>query len=117
LEGDPVGAYRHFCTAIEQSHRLGDRTATFETFTNLVTLLSTVDPARAARILGAVEVSREHDSMPMAQYDLRIREKILRRIRATLTEPELAAAIDAGRAMSLDEAVADVLAVDPTSFA
>jgi diguanylate cyclase (GGDEF)-like protein len=117
LEGDPVTAYRHFSTAIGQSHRLGDRTATFETFTSLVDLLSTVEPARAARILGAVEVARDREGMPMAQYDLRIRDTTLRRIRTVLTESDLATALDAGRAMSLDEAVAAALEVDPASFA
>jgi diguanylate cyclase (GGDEF)-like protein len=117
LDGDPVAAYRNFSTAIEQSHRLGDLTATFETFTNLVDLLSTVDPARAARILGAVEMARDRDGMPMMKYDLRMRDATLRRIRTMLTESELTAAIDAGRATSLDDAVADALEVDPASFA
>jgi len=117
LDGDPVGAYHHFATAIRQSHQLGQRTAAFETLTSLVDLLSTVDPARAARILGAVEAARDRDGMPMSKDELRIRDGALRRIRTALTEADLAAASAAGHATSLDDAVADALAVDPTSFA
>jgi diguanylate cyclase (GGDEF)-like protein len=117
LDGDPVRAYRHISTALEQSHRLGDLTITYDTFTSVVDMLSGVDPARAARILGAVEVARDHDGMPMGAYDLRIRDKTLRRIRTVLAEPDLVAAIEAGRATSLDDAVAAALEVDPTSFA
>jgi diguanylate cyclase (GGDEF)-like protein len=117
LEGDPVGAYRHFAAAIRQSHQLGERSAAFETFASLVDLLSTVDPARAARILSAVEAARDRDGMPMPEAELRIRDGALRRIRAALTAPDLAAASASGHAMSLDDAVADALAVDPTTFA
>ncbi|HEU4425303.1 MAG TPA: diguanylate cyclase [Pilimelia sp.] len=117
LEGDPIEAYRHFATAIKQSHQLGERTATFETFISLADLLSTVDPARAARMLSAVEAARDRHGMPMTKYELRIRDATLRRIRTALTEPDLAAALASGHAMSLDDAVADALAVDPTSLA
>jgi hypothetical protein len=117
LDGDPVGAYRHFATAIRQCHQLGERDTAFETFTSLVDLLSTVDPARAARILGAVEAARDRDGMPMSKDELRIRDGALRRIHTALTESDLAEALASGRAMSLDNAVADALAVDPTRFA
>jgi tetratricopeptide (TPR) repeat protein len=117
LDGNPVQAYHHFATAIQQSHQLGERDATLDTLTNLVDLLSTADPTRAARILSAVEAARDHHGIPMTKPELRLRDATLRRIRTALTETDLAAALASGQAASLDDAIADVLAIDPTSLA
>ena len=117
LEGDPVEAYRRFATAIRQHDGFGDRFAVLYTLSSLIDLLSTVDAAWAARMLGAVEAIRDHDGTPMTKHQLAVRDTTLRRVRAVLTETELVAAVVVGRAMDLDAVVAAALEVDPTGFA
>ena len=67
--------------------------------------------ANAARLAGAVAAARERASVPrrrevIAPYDNEIAD-----LRTKLSEDAFAAAWDAGRALSLDEAVAEALAV------
>ncbi|HEX8868966.1 MAG TPA: tetratricopeptide repeat protein, partial [Lentzea sp.] len=117
LEGDPVEAYRLYTAAIRIHHGFGDRFAVLYTLSSLVDLLSTVDAASAARMLGAVEVIREQDSTPMTKHQLAVRDGTLRRVRAVLTDAELDAAMAAGAAMDLDALVARAFEVDPAAFA
>ncbi|SFQ99897.1 diguanylate cyclase (GGDEF) domain-containing protein [Lentzea waywayandensis] len=117
LEGDPVEAYRLYTNAIRQHHGFGDRFAVLYTLSSLIDLLSTAEPALAARMLGAVEVIRDQESTPMTRRQLAVRDKMLLRIRAVLTDTELADAVEAGRAMDLDGVVAIALEVDPTVLA
>ncbi|MEV6235509.1 diguanylate cyclase [Lentzea sp. NPDC051838] len=117
LEGDPVEAYRLYTSAIHFHHGFGDRFAVLYTLSSLVDLLSTVDPASAARMLGAVEVIREQDGLPMTKHQRAVRDGTLVRIRSTLTDAEVDAAMAAGTAMDLDALVALAFEVDPASFA
>ncbi|WP_186763071.1 diguanylate cyclase [Lentzea tibetensis] len=117
LDGDPVEAYRLYTTAIRQHHGFGDRFAVLYTLSSLTDLLSTVEPALAARMLGAVEVIRAQDSTPMTKHQAAVRDRTLLRIRAVLTDAEVEAAIAAGRVMDLDALVATALEVDPASCA
>jgi len=117
LEGDPVGAYRQFIAAIRLGHEVGERVVALTTFVDLIDLLSTTDPARAARMLAAAEAIRDHHGMPMTKRERTTRDTTLHRIRTTLTETQLAAALAAGHAMDLDALVADASAVDPISCA
>lgn len=117
LDGDPVHAYRLYTTAIRQHHGFGDRFAVLYTLNSLIDLLSTVEPALAARMLGAVEVIRDQESTPMTKRQLAVRDMTLHRIRAVLTDAELESAVAAGRTMDLDTLVATALEVDPTSCA
>ena len=103
--------------SIRQHHGFGDRFAVLYTLSSLIDLLSTVDAARAARMLGAVEAIRERDGTPMTKRQLVVRDETLRRIRAVLTETEVTAAVATGRDMDLDALVAAALDVDPTSLA
>ncbi|MFS8102642.1 diguanylate cyclase [Lentzea alba] len=117
LEGDPVEAYRLYTAAIRIHHGFGDRFAVLYTLSSLVDLLSTVDAASAARMLGAVGVIREQDGLPMTKHQRAVREGTLRRIRAVLTDAELDAAMADGAAMDLDALVAHAFEVDPAVFA
>lgn len=117
LEGDPVEAYRLYTAAIRIHHGFGDRFAVLYTLSSLVDLLSTVDAASAARMLGAVEVIREQDGLPMTKHQRAVRDGTLLRIRAVLTDAELDAAMAAGAAMDLDALVAHAFEVDPAVFA
>ncbi|MEU0878153.1 diguanylate cyclase [Lentzea sp. NPDC005914] len=117
LEGDPVEAYRLYTAAIRIHHGFGDRFAVLYTLSSLIDLLSTVDAALAARMLGAVAVIREQDGLPMTKHQLTVREGTLRRIRAVLTDTEVDAAMAAGAAMDLDALVAHAFEVEPAAFA
>ncbi|MET9633489.1 diguanylate cyclase [Lentzea sp. NPDC006480] len=117
LEGDPVEAYRLYTAAIRIHHGFGDRFAVLYTMSSLVDLLSTVDAESAAKMLGAVGVIREQDGSPMTKHQLAVRDGTVRRIRATLTDAELDAAMAAGAALDLDALVACAFEVDPAVFA
>ncbi len=53
----------------------------------------------------------------MTRHQLTVRDATLRRVRAVLTDAELADAVAAGHAMDLDTLVANALDVDPTGWA
>jgi tetratricopeptide (TPR) repeat protein len=117
LEGDPVGAYAWYAAAIRLGHGVGKRLAALSGLIDFIELLSTVEPAQAARLLSAVETIRDRSSMPMTRHERAIRDETMHRVGTALTAPDLAAATAAGRAMSLDDVVAEALAVDPTVWA
>jgi predicted ATPase/DNA-binding SARP family transcriptional activator len=64
---------------------------------------------RAARLMGAVEAQREALELPGADWWRRPRERIGAAMRGALGEPAFAAAWEAGRALSLAEAMSDAL--------
>jgi len=65
------------------------------------------DSARGARLLGAAEVLRRASGGVLQPAEALARNKTFAAIRHTLAEEELEAALEVGRRMSLDEAVAD----------
>jgi predicted ATPase/DNA-binding XRE family transcriptional regulator len=71
-------------------------------------------PARAARLLGAAEALRRAIGSPMPLVELPACEAAVRAARAALGEAAVAAAWAEGRALTLEEAVAEALAGEPT---
>ena len=67
------------------------------------------DLERAARLLGASESLRHTLHQPVAPIDRDDYEHTVAAIRASLQAPEHEAALEAGRAMTLDDAFAEVL--------
>jgi tetratricopeptide (TPR) repeat protein len=61
---------------------------------------------RAARLLGAAEAERERLHAPMTSIEHREYDRNLAALRAQLPAPDLAAAWAAGRAMTMDQAIA-----------
>jgi len=69
-------------------------------------------PERAARLFGAAEALREATGAPMAAHERPEYEREVTALRAEWPAPELEAAWAAGRALTLDEAVAHALSDD-----
>ena len=68
------------------------------------------EPARALRLCGAAEVLRDQADMRLPPSDLAQLERLLAPARRALSEDDQAAALAAGRAMTLEQAVAYALA-------
>jgi diguanylate cyclase (GGDEF)-like protein len=117
LDGDPVEAYHKYTEAIRLADGVGQRMAAVSGLIDLIDLLSTMEPARAARLLAAVEAIRDRDGLPMTKHERAIRDATVHRLATALSEPDLAAATAAGRTISLDDVVAEALAVDPAEWA
>ncbi len=66
-------------------------------------------PLRAARLLGAAGALHEALGATLAPIDRRTHDQALDMIRAHLGEAEIAAALAAGRALTLDEAIAEAM--------
>jgi hypothetical protein len=72
--------------------------------------ISSVQPAVAAEILGASERVREQSGGELQIFELALHEKTVQGLRSQLGEAAFAAAWEAGRERSLDEAVQLALA-------
>ena len=116
LEGDRVEACGQYTAAVRLGHQTGHPLAVLSTLIDLIELLSTVEPARAARLLAAVETIRDRGNMPMTRHERTIRDETVDRLAVVLTAIELAALAAAGRAMSFDDVVAEATAVDPAAW-
>jgi Tetratricopeptide repeat len=116
LEGDLIGAHREYMAALRLGHTVGHPLAVLTTLIDFVELLSTVEPARAARLLAAVEVLRDAGGMPLTRHEGDLRDATVERLRTVLSEADLAAAAAAGRVMSIDELVVEAFAVDPAAW-
>jgi DNA-binding CsgD family transcriptional regulator len=72
-------------------------------------------PEQAARLFGAAEGLRETVGAPVAADDRELYERDVAAVRAALDETAFAAAWAAGRALSIEEAVAEAMAVEPSA--
>jgi predicted ATPase len=113
FDGDSVGAHQQFVAAIRLCREIGETGTVLNALAGIAELLAPADPARAARLLGAIEAIRDRHGVPGLDTQQTKRDETLGRIRTVLTATDLAAAIAAGNAMQLDDAVAEALAVDP----
>ena len=68
-------------------------------------------PERAARLFGAADVLRESVGVPLPANERADHERYVDAVRAALGDESFAAAWDAGRALRLDEAIAEALAL------
>jgi hypothetical protein len=64
---------------------------------------------RAARLFGAADALRTQIGVPIRPFQLPYHERVLEAVRETLGQENFTRAREAGRAMSLEEAVADAL--------
>ena len=71
----------------------------------------TADPMQAARLLGAAARLREATRVPVEAYNRQEVDRVTDVVRIALDEGEFAAAMAAGRSLSLDEAIAEALTV------
>jgi non-specific serine/threonine protein kinase len=111
-EGDGSRAARHFGKALRWFQRIGETSAgTLECWEGLAGIAVRTDPVRAARLLGAAEALRERVGHPLEpalqpRYDV-----TLDLVRSTLASAVLAAAWDAGRRLSVEQATTEALSI------
>jgi tetratricopeptide (TPR) repeat protein len=109
-EGDYPGARSYYAESLALRHQAGYQMATAQSLEDLGSLAGRMQqPERAARLLGAAEAFCEtlgaHPPVAIAaEYDYAVAAG-----RAALGETGFAAVWSEGRAMSLDQAVADAL--------
>jgi predicted ATPase/DNA-binding CsgD family transcriptional regulator len=109
--GDLIRARSAFVESLTLAHRLGYRWWIGWCLANLARIAVALgDNARAARLLGAASTRRHAAGAPVRAGLARMQAEILASVEAMLG-PAAAEAWDAGAKMSLDEAIAEALAV------
>jgi len=116
-DGDLAGAVGQNREALVLAHTHHDRLGAGITLRSIASLALLVPTAsvpeydRAARLFGAADAVREVAGAGYEGLESPSREPDLASLRATLGEPAFTAAWEAGRALSLDEAIAEALAL------
>jgi predicted ATPase/transcriptional regulator with XRE-family HTH domain len=117
--GDAAGGAAQARAGLEQAHRLGYLFGVAEGLETLaITLTDLGQMERAARALGAVESLRASMAAGIGRSArptrLRLIGPAIAKLRAALGDDAYASAFEAGRALPLEEAVADALAPEGT---
>lgn len=111
-QGDYGGARAIYGEALQINRDLGDRWALTYLIEDLGILAGRTDqPERALRLVGAAAALREALNAPLSPPELAQLEAALAPARAVLSAAEQAAASSQGRAMSVEQAVAEALTV------
>lgn len=71
--------------------------------------IASADPRTAARLSAAAQTWREHEGVPLGEWEQRVHDRTSEAVRAALPADELMSAWDEGARMGLREAVADAL--------
>jgi DNA-binding CsgD family transcriptional regulator len=109
-QGDDARAAAMFARALAVSWELGDRWAISELLVEVAWLAVRAErPEAAARLLGAAATLRAADGLPLAVGERADHESAVTAARATLGEETFAAALAAGRALSLEQAFAEAV--------
>ncbi len=105
VQGDQRLAARLFTESLDAAHQVGLNRIALGAVAGLAGVaLARGEATRAARLLGAVDEARAHN--------LHV-ERIIAETRNRLGEEAFAAAWDAGRAMSVEQTLADARSIDP----
>ena len=113
-EGDAASATAHLTESLALRRELGERLGIAECLEGLATVAAgTGQPERAARLLGAAEALREAIGAPLPPVDRPDHDDDDSATRAALGEAAFAAAWAAGRALTVEQAVAEALG-DPS---
>jgi len=113
--GDLAAARQQFEEGLALSREMGERRAIAQWLEGLAELSGAEGrDTGAARLYGSAEALREAIGAPQPPSDRERHAGVQSRARAALGEKALAAAWDAGRALSVDEAVAYALAPPPS---
>jgi predicted ATPase/class 3 adenylate cyclase len=106
--GDVGRAATRYREALALRYRLGDRAGTAGTFERLAGI-ATAEPARAAQLIGAASALRESVDSPLSRRAAEELEAFLADLEKGIGREAVNAALRAGRAMALGEAVAFAL--------
>jgi predicted ATPase/DNA-binding SARP family transcriptional activator len=115
-QGDYEAARARFEESLTICHEVGDKPRLAQTLEGLASLAGTRSrPARAARLFGAAATLRETIGAPVHPAHRPALEQRVTETRAILGEEAFTAGWAAGRALTLDEAVAEALRDDDRS--
>jgi DNA-binding CsgD family transcriptional regulator len=111
VQGDIAGATAYFQQSLDHARTHGDRWMIARGIEGMAGIaLACGQPAYAARLLGALAALDEVIGGPILPFDRENREESRAAARAALGGPAFAAAWAAGRALSLERVVAEMLA-------
>jgi tetratricopeptide (TPR) repeat protein len=107
LRDDPEQAYAHFRTSVEMFGELGMARGVAEGLAGFAALAAAVGrPEHAARLWGAAEALHETVGTPTWPADRREHDRYQALLRSQLDEHDRAAAWSAGRALTMEQAIA-----------
>jgi tetratricopeptide (TPR) repeat protein len=113
-QGDTARAATLFRESLEAQQELGNKLCIARSLAGLAGVAGgTWQPRRAAQLLGAVERIHESIGQSLTPIDRNVFDRYAAAIRAQLDDATFAAAWAAGRALTLDEAIAEALRVAP----
>jgi DNA-binding NarL/FixJ family response regulator len=113
-QGDPARAVSLVCDGLTACAKLGDKEIAARGISELAAIAAERGELRlAARLYGSVAALREAIAAPLAPSERASYATAVDAIRAGLPGNAFAAAWEAGRALSLDQAVAEVAALVP----
>jgi hypothetical protein len=104
-EGDPRAAERLYRESLEQSHAVGNWMTAYALIGLAAAAAALGEPVRAGRLWGAFSAMEENVDMRLFPGDREWHERLVARAEG----PTFAAAVEEGRAMTPDEAVAYAL--------
>ena len=108
--GDSAPAWNHFVHSLADYRELGDKAGTAAALAGLAGIVGMQGQwESAARLFGAARVLRDASGAPIIPPDLYVYERKVAAVRARLDEVTFAAAWEAGRALTLDQAIAEAL--------
>jgi hypothetical protein len=103
-------ATAHFCESLAFWQQDGDKQRLATCLDGLAAVASGQgEPARAARLLGAAAALRESRGIPLPPIECADLDRVMVGVRAALGEAAFAAAWAEGRALPLDQAIAEAL--------
>src|SRR5262249_35030111 len=112
VQGDQQRAYTHFTESLALHREQGNQPGILEELAGFGALLvAQGQPQRAAILFGAIAALRAALNAPMWPAERVEYERYLASVRAALGEAALQAAWAAGQTMSLDEVIAEALAI------
>jgi non-specific serine/threonine protein kinase len=109
--GDRAGASSLLAEGTRLGRDLGSQLAVVNSLTTLATVaIADAKPERAARLLGAVEATREKICAPIQPIERPTFDAMIAEMCGALGESKFDAGWEAGRSVSLDEAITEALA-------
>jgi hypothetical protein len=108
-QGNLARSARCIREALLLQHAVGDRAFSVYSLMDLAILLSSArQPLPAARVLGAMHTLVVQVGVPLTKVSLGVTEQIVDSLRDQLTPVELVHALDEGRALTIDGALAEL---------
>jgi predicted ATPase/class 3 adenylate cyclase len=111
-KNDVAAAAIHFRESLTLRRHVGEKAAIAESLEGFAEVAAAfARPAEAGRLLGAASALREEIGAPLSESQSEAQTCLMDRLRTALGADDLAGELVRGRALSLDEAIAEAVAV------